>query len=256
MPALAVIPACLRTPREAELLTRCLVSLHRTAPGTPAIVVDASPAGAGFDAQLDRVCDALDFERLALPQAETFARAANAGLAIAEDAGIDAVVLHADVELLEPGWLAALDAAPADIAGGRLTFPDGTLQHCGYLYSQLHARFEPRMLFGPADLPASHAAAVCPVGAALTLIRHEALLALGGFDEGYALGGEDIDLCLRAFGAGGTCAYVPGTVALHHHLAWMGVPDAERDALRAASAQRLATAHGEDAVRPFALEPG
>ena len=254
MPALAVIPACLRTAQEATLLDRCLASLRRTAPGMPAIVVDASPAGAGFEARAARACDALGFERLALPRARTFARAANAGLAIAEDAGIDAVVVHADVELVAPGWLEALDAAPAEIAGARLLFPDGTLQHCGYLYSQLHGRFEPRMLFGPADLPTSLEPAVCPVGAALTLIRHAALVALGGFDEGYALGGEDIDLCLRAFAAGGTCGYAPDAVAVHHHLAWMGVPDGERDALRAASAQRLAAAHGEPSVRPFALE--
>lgn len=252
MPALAVIPACLRTAGEAALLTRCLASLRRTAPGTPAIVIDASPAGAGFATQAARACDGLGFERLALPDARTFARAANAGLAIAEDAGIDAVVIHADVELVAPGWLEALDASPADIAGARLLFPDGTLQHCGYLYSRLQGRFEPRMLFGPADLPASLEPAVCPVGSALTLIRHEALVALGGFDEGYALGGEDVDLCLRAFAAGGMCGYVPDAVAVHHHLAWMGVPDGERDALRAASAQRLAAAHDETAVRPFA----
>jgi hypothetical protein len=220
MSVLAVVPACLRTPQDAELLGRCLVSLWRTAPGVPAIVVDASPAGRGDE--LSAVCAELGYERLRLPGPTSFAAAANAGLSIAEGAGADAVVVHHDVELLEPGWLPALIDARGVIAGGRLLFPDGTLQHCGYLYSQLHGRFVPRMLFGPADLPASLEPAVCPVGAALTLIRHDALVALGGFEETVA--DADLDLCLRAFAAGGQCAYEPRAVALHHDVMWPRPP--------------------------------
>jgi hypothetical protein len=242
MSALAVVPACLRDPHDADLLGRCLVSLWRTAPGVPAIVVDASPAG-GSD-ELTAVCAELGYERLRVPGPTSFARAANAGLAIAEGVGADAVVLHHDVELLEPGWLDALVDARGDIVGGRLLFPDGTLQHCGYLYSQLHAGFAPRMLFGPADLPASLEPAGCPVGAALTLIRHGALVALGGYDEDY----PEIDLCLRAFAAGGTSAYEPRAAGLHHDVAWPGLPPA------AEVHERLLERFGDDLRRPFALE--
>jgi GT2 family glycosyltransferase len=251
---LAVIPACLRTPQDAELLSRCLVSLWRTAPGVPAIVVDASPVGSRHGTDLPAVCAELSYELVRLDGAAPFARAANAGLAIAEAVGADAVVVHHDVELIEPGWLDALLDSGATIAGARLLFPDGTLQHCGYLYSRLHARFEPRLLFGPADLPASLEGAVCPVGAALTLIRYDALVALGGFDETYQLGGEDVDLCLRAFAAGGSCVYAPRAVALHHHVAWRGVPDADRERLAAASQVRLREQFGDEIGHAFALE--
>jgi len=251
MSVLAVVPACLRGPQDAELLGRCLVSLWRTAPGLPAVVVDASPAGRS--GELAAVCAELSFELLRLPGPTTFAAAANAGLSIAEGAAADAVVVHHDVELLEPGWLDALLDAQGVIAGGRLLFPDGTLQHAGYLYSQLLGRFEPRLLFAPADLPAGLDPAVCPVGSALTLIRHDALVALGGFDEGYALGGEDLDLCLRAFAAGGTCVYEPRTVALHHNVIWRSVADADRERLAAASHERLLGRFDEAARRPFAL---
>ena len=220
MSALAVVPACVRDRQDAELLGRCLVSLWRTAPGVPVIVVDA-----GRSDELAPVCAELGYELLRLEGRASFARAANAGLAIAEGVGVDAVVVHHDVEPLGPGWLDALTAARGDIAGGRLLFPDGTLQHCGYQYSQLHGRFVPRMLFGPADLPASLEPAVCPVGSALTLIRHEALVALGGFDE--AAAEPDVDLCLRAFAAGGTCAYEPRAVAVHHDVVWSGAAPAD-----------------------------
>jgi GT2 family glycosyltransferase len=223
MSVLAVVPACVRDCHDAELLGRCLVAVWRTAPGVAAIVVDA-----GRSDELAPVCAELGYELLRLDGA-SFARAANAGLAIAESVGADAVVLHHDVEPLGPGWLDALSGSHGDVAGGRLLFPDGSLQHCGYQYSPLHGRFVPRMLFGPADLPVSLEPTVCPVGAALTLVRHEALVALGGFDEGVADAG--LDLSLRAFAAGGTCAYEPDAVALHHDVKWSGAAagDGERD---------------------------
>ena len=111
------------------------------------------------------------------------------------------------------------------------------------------------MLFGPADLPASLEPAVCPVGNALTLIRHDALVALGGFDEGYPLGREDVDLCLRAFAAGGT---------LRLRAARRRDPSPRRLARRArpltASSSRrrrwsgCSTRFDDSARRPFALE--
>ncbi len=218
MSVLAVVPACVRDRHDSELLGRCLVALWRTAPGVPAIVVDASPPGRSDE--LAPVCAELGYELLRLEGRASFARAANAGLAIAEGIGADAVLLHHDVEPLEPGWLDALAGARGDVVGGRLLFPDGTLQHCGYQYSQLHGRFVPRMLFGPADLPASLEPAACPVGSALTLIRHDALVALGGYDEGAAE--VELDFCRRAVDAGGTCAYEPGAVAVHHDVVWSG----------------------------------
>ena len=218
MSVLAVVPACLRDRHDIELLGRCLVAMWRTAPGVPAIVADASPAGASDE--LAPVCAELGYELLRVAEGASFAHAANAGLAIAEGVGVDAAVVHHDVEPLEPGWLDALAGARGEIAGARLLFPDGTLQHCGLQYSPLHGRFVPRMLFGPADLPASLESAVCPVGAALTLVRHEALVALGGFDE--AVADPGLDLCLRAFAAGGTCVYEPAAIGVHHDVRWSG----------------------------------
>ena len=252
MSVLAVVPACLRDAHDAELLGRCLVSLWHTAPGLPVVVADASPAGRS--AEIGGVCAELGYEHLRLGGPTSFAAAANAGLAIAEGVGADAVVVHADVELTETGWLDALLDAPGVIAGARLLFPDGTVQHAGYLYSQLHGSFEPRLLFAPADLPATLEPATCPVGTALTLIRHDALVALGGFDEGYRVGSEDLDLCLRAFAAGGACVYEPRAVAVHHHVAWGGVPAADRERLGTAAKERLLDRFGADLRRPFALE--
>jgi GT2 family glycosyltransferase len=55
--------------------------------------------------------------------------------------------------------------------------------------------------------------------AAFLLLRREMLDELGGFDEGYRLYGEDIDLCYRAAKAGWERWYVPQASVDHAHAA-------------------------------------
>ena len=55
--------------------------------------------------------------------------------------------------------------------------------------------------------------------AAFLLLRREMLDELGGFDEGFRLYGEDIDLCYRAAKAGWERWYVPQAVVSHVHAA-------------------------------------
>ena len=55
--------------------------------------------------------------------------------------------------------------------------------------------------------------------AAFLLMRREMLLELGGFDAGFRLYGEDIDLCYRAAKAGWERWYVPAAVVTHEYAA-------------------------------------
>jgi GT2 family glycosyltransferase len=54
---------------------------------------------------------------------------------------------------------------------------------------------------------------------AFLLLRREMLEELGGFDEGFRLYGEDIDLCYRAALAGWERWYVPAAVVEHAYAA-------------------------------------
>jgi hypothetical protein len=241
-PVLAVVPVSLRADVDAELALRCLVSLWQTAPTADVVVVDAGSA-APLAAGLAEVCAELGHDLIVPGVRGSFARAVNAGLGLA--AGRDAVLVHPDVEFVQAGWLEALLANQAPVVGARLVFPSGLLQHCGYAFSLLHQRFEPRFLYGPQDLVESLEPAECPVSSALKLIRHECLEAIGGYDDRYPLGCEDIDFCLRASASGRSCAYEPTAAALHHHMAWPA--DGDRESLRAASLARLLAVHGEAA---------
>ena len=55
--------------------------------------------------------------------------------------------------------------------------------------------------------------------AAFLLLRREMLAELGGFDPGFRLYGEDIDLCYRAAKAGWERWYVPEAIVTHAHAA-------------------------------------
>lgn len=63
-------------------------------------------------------------------------------------------------------------------------------------------------------LPPS-AVEIANVSGALMMLSREGFAVLGGFDEGYFLHAEDIDLCWRATNAGGQVLFQPGAIGAH-----------------------------------------
>jgi GT2 family glycosyltransferase len=136
-----------------------------------------------------------------------------------------------------PGAVAALraflEATPrAGVAGPAMVYPDGTLQPSRRRFptvlGTIVRRTPLRLVFDPYKLQRRHyllgehpEAAVeadWMLGGFL-MLRRAMLDELGGFDEGFFLYGEDIDLCYRAWRAGWSCWYVPGAVVEHEHQA-------------------------------------
>ena len=118
------------------------------------------------------------------------------------------------------------------VAGPMLLNPDGTSQASRRLFPTVSGtivrRTPLRWLVNPQERqrahyqldqrPISPAETEWMLGAFL-LLRREMLAELGGFDEGYRLYGEDIDLCYRAARAGWERWYVPQAVVTHVHAA-------------------------------------
>jgi N-acetylglucosaminyl-diphospho-decaprenol L-rhamnosyltransferase len=75
-----------------------------------------------------------------------------------------------------------------------------------------------RAHYGLDEIPTKPAEADWLLGAFL-LLRREMLEELGGFDEGFRLYGEDIDLAYRAEKAGWQRWYIPEAKAVHAHQA-------------------------------------
>ncbi len=218
---LAVVPVYLRTPAELDILLRALVSLRETAPQAEVLVVDdRSPAGELVDL-IAVACDELAIELHRRPVNGGFSRAVNVGLRRALDEGRDALLVNADIEFHEHGWLEPMLArtdttdALAAVVGARLLYPNGLLQHAGVYYSTLHRFWSHRFAFGPPDLPEALQPCRCPVTGALQLIRHACLAEVGLYDERFRMGWEDVDYCLRVFASGRECIYEPAACATH-----------------------------------------
>jgi O-antigen biosynthesis protein len=227
-PSLCIIPAYVRSERELDVLLRCLVSLASTAPDAEVMVVDDFSPERKLVASLKVACDELGFELVQRTRNAGFSTTVNVGLRRALSAGYDAVLVNADIEFIDAGWLDRMrertdtQGRPAAVVGARLLYPNGLIQHAGVFLSLLNRDWMHRFQYGPNDLPEALVACRCPVTAALQLIRHETLAEVGLYDEGYRMAFEDVDYCLRVFDAGLECIYEPSVRAWHREKFFRG----------------------------------
>jgi N-acetylglucosaminyl-diphospho-decaprenol L-rhamnosyltransferase len=106
--------------------------------------------------------------------------------------------------------------APA-IAGGRIFDPTGKEERGARRETLTLARaLGLRRWTLEGDPPPPGPISVGAISGAFFLMRKVDFDALGGFDEGYFLHVEDIDLCRRVIDAGGEVIYVPSAGALHY----------------------------------------
>ncbi len=210
-----------------ELLRDCLDSLRRHPPDRPMRVLVIDNASGDGSAEMVRT----DY-----PEVELHASERNLGFAAATNLGIRAgsapqvLVLNPDTRVQEGAletMLALMDSHPeVAVAGCRLVLEDGSLDHASKrsfptpLSALGHFSGVARHPGAPAALTAYRAPGVDsgPVDAvngAFMLIRRRALSQVGGFDEGYWMYMEDLDLCYRLAQAGWTTWYEPAATVVH-----------------------------------------
>jgi O-antigen biosynthesis protein len=244
-PTLCIVPTFLRSEAELEVLLKCLVSLSATAPDAEVIVVDDHSPERGLVATLSLICEELGFELAPQPENAGFSRTVNVGLRRALARGYDALLVNADIEFIDHGWLDRMrdrtdvQGRPAAVVGARLLYPNGLIQHAGVFLSLLNRAWLHRFQYGPADLPEALVACRCPVTAALQFIRHETLVEVGLYDEEYRMSFEDVDYCLRVFEAGLECIYEPSVRAWHLESFFRGKPSPQIREWTLASIDRM-----------------
>jgi N-acetylglucosaminyl-diphospho-decaprenol L-rhamnosyltransferase len=209
---------------QRDLLGTCLAALARD--GVPALVCENIPDGS---ADLAR---SLGFRAYVNERPRTFAQNQNALLAATSEPYV--LALNPDVRL-DPGCVAQLVAhaegrACCGVAGPRLFEQDGDLQLSRRTFptigGTLVRRTPLRVLVGDleasqpghylSDVPGAPVECDWMLGACL-LLRRTMLEQLGGFDEGFPMYGEDIELQYRAARAGWERWYVPGATATHDY---------------------------------------
>lgn len=116
------------------------------------------------------------------------------------------------------------------IVGCRLDYPDGRLQHAGVTWGpDNRPRYLGEWLSRHPDLIESYDCDA--VSGACMLVRRQVWDALGGFDEDFVNGYEDVDLCTRAWVAGWRVRYCGRSRVVHHHGASMGTDGTVRTSL-------------------------
>jgi GT2 family glycosyltransferase len=206
------------------LTRRCLETLQATLPGGLAheiiLVDDGSTDGTrAWLETLPAPCRAILNERNL-----GYAVACNRGAAAAR--GEILALLNNDLELL-PAWLepvlAGFSRLPrAGIIGNlQLRADTRELDHAGIAIGvdgkPAHVRTRPA---GPGK-PSGYAA-MPAVTAACALVPRILFTDLGGFDEGFLNGGEDVDFCFRARARGRSTWTALASTVLHHVSATPG----------------------------------
>lgn len=146
-----------------------------------------------------------------------FAKACNQGAQRAR--GTYLVFLNNDTKVTE-GWLDALvremDTHPqTGIAGSKLLYEDGSVQHAGIAFSDNHLPFN---IYARERSDASFVnrrRALQAVTGACLIISRDFFTEVGGFDERYVNGLEDVDLCLRVRATKKDVVYCPESVVYH-----------------------------------------
>lgn len=146
-----------------------------------------------------------------------FAKACNQGAHCAT--GDMLIFLNNDTEVTT-GWISSLTACAArknniGIVGCKLLYPDSTVQHAGVAFSSVKVHHIYRN-FSPFHPAVNKTREFQAVTAACMLVPRKLFLSLGGFDESFINGFEDLDFCFRARSKGFKVMYTPESVVIHH----------------------------------------
>jgi GT2 family glycosyltransferase len=201
----------------SDLVRTCLQTLDETRPAgfqIEVVVVDD-----GSDSAEAAELDALDAKVVRNERNLGFLASANRGAA--EATGDYLLFLNNDTILL-PGWLPPLvrtfqDRTDAGAVGGKLVFPDGTLQEAGgIVYADGSAANYGRGDPNPEAPLYSFLREVDYVSGSMLLTPRSLFERLGGFDDVYGFGYyEDADYCFRIRESGLRVYFQPESVIVH-----------------------------------------
>jgi GT2 family glycosyltransferase len=170
--------------------------------------------------------------------------------------------LNNDVEIVDPDWLSLLvrQALRADLGavGGRLLYPDGSLQHAGVVtgvgggaaHAHRFLRDGDAGYFSRDRLPQR----VSAVTAACLVVSKDKFLAVDGFNEqDFPVAFNDVDLCLKLNARGWQSFYEPRATLIHHESKSRGSDSAKENRVRFAAELAALKRHwGTDRQRdPF-----
>lgn len=246
-----------------DLLMAAITSLRATASradGIEIVIIDN-----GGQTEAARACLAVlkhdpQVQIVPFPEAFNWSRANNIGARAARHDRL--LFLNDDTEMQTSGWdrilAGLLDDPRVGLIGPRMLYPDGRIQHAGFVYGMDNGpQHDGRWRDGSDDGPAGRWSAVreaVAVTGAFIAIQRDDFDAVGGFDEaGLAVDFADVDLCLRLRDRGRCVAYCGAITLLHHESVSRGLNVSRAKRRRMRREWQLLKARWGDAVEqdPF-----
>lgn len=222
---------------QAGLTMGCLASLEKT-PGydiSEIVLVDNGSIEPETRALRLRLEQQADVRVIDYPGAFNWAAINNMAAATCRSDMM--VFMNNDIEAGSEGWLHALVELGQDddvgAVGARLVFPDGRVQHAGVVLglggiaSHLFLGLPKgdRGYFSWDRMIREYSA----VTAACMLVRREVFEEMGGFDERFAVGFNDVDFCIRLGKAGYRVLFTPHAELVHFESVSRGLSGYYRD---------------------------
>lgn len=219
-----------------DLLSACIASLARTTSHLDYEVI-----------VVDDYCEHDNSERLKSLRSDrvrVIFKEERQGFAVSVNIGMGAVAADRDIVLLNsdivalPGWLDALmySAYALDpkigMVSPRLLYPNGTIQYGGTYYARVlapqwfgHLYVGSRPDRAETSVPWYNRS----ISGACVYVKRDTYEILGGLDEQYWLGFEDVDYGLSAWDKGIRCYYQPQSTLIHHESASRGYSQGARE---------------------------
>lgn len=160
-----------------------------------------------------------------------FSTLANTGVEHAQ--GDHIVLCNNDIEIITPEWIEGLlehsQREEVAVVGGKLYFPNNTIQHAGIgiglggYAGHFHKNFPAHAngYFNRLNIVQN----VSALTAALFMVKQNVYAELGGFDEEFMVAYNDVDFCLRARERGWLNVLTPYVEAYHHESISRGYED-------------------------------
>lgn len=182
---------------------------------------------------LEQISDTLPLTIIKNTENKSFSEANNHAARIAKGEYI--LLLNNDVEPLY-GWLnemmqVALRSDHTGAVGAKLVYPDSftsvynrnnsfKIQHMGIAFKEEDGFIKPYNLnnIEPFDIKSSLETERAAVTAAAMLVEKDKYWQVGGLDEGYNYGYEDVDLCLKLLKKGYKNIYCPKAFLFHYEF--------------------------------------
>ena len=148
--------------------------------------------------------------------------------------------LNNDIEVISPDWMTDMlryaQRKDVGIVGAKLYYPDNTIQHAGvimglggvagHIFSGI-----PRNDYGYGGL-AMIVQDMSAVTAACMLMKKSDFESVGGFDEGYKVAFNDVDLCMKIREKDLLIVYTPDVEMFHYESKSRGQEDSSEKLLR------------------------